>query len=1112
MNSYLHWKRVAAAGLLTLVSVSGSALFAQTKPATPPTKQDDVLVLSPFVVQASDDNGYMATSTMSGTRLKTSLNDIAASITVVTKEFLDDIGASNAEGLLPYTVGTEVDGLGGNLTNAAFDGVTSSANFGAERRNPEASTRVRGLATIALARNGVQARYVFNGYNLERIEINRGANAILFGLSSPAGIMNAVSNLAKLNKNGGSAEVAFDSEGSRRATLDYNQVLIKDKLALRFDILNDRKKNEQKPSYADEDRWYMAMALKPFRTTTLRANYEKGRLDEIRPNLGPPTDNLKLWWQSGKISFAQSLQTAGIPTSVINPEFDPANPNFNYTSISGEVYSISRLAIFTRPGDQFYNLYSVFTPESGSQPVDGFQAWGNDRVAPNNDYRRWAPISTSLLERGTGTQLNPLANFRVADQLLDRNIFDYRRHKLDGASSNNGRDFEAYDVTLEQQFCERGDYGVELGFSGGNFDYRQSVQELNPLSNGVYVDVNRQTPDGRVNPNFGRPFTAGSEQKVRELVEWANRRITGYAIFDATRVFKERLGWILGRHQFTGFSTHQQDDGNRLVWWPYAGGATFLDGNNAGGEGSRRLGSVIYLGPSIANVANVSDVRIPGYSGNANQKDSAITGWVLNNNTGGVWQQQTVPVLNGQLDSLQNAVLNRTIVDSYGLVWHGKLMGGNLVPTWGWRNDKVDSYQTTAPQVQPIGFRDASSPAYVISQTPATKQDTNTRSWGTVGHIPQSWTRILGQGTKLSLLYNQSSNFSVNGVRKNVLGELVPPPSGKSKEFGLAVTLLDGKLSARLTRYETSQAYATDGRLNPGWVTTVENAILVNNTAAAIAASGYVGPLSANQTPVLKDYLTTVQYNVGTLNPTTGTYSGPTNFVTGLVGLGSTDSSGYEFEMTANPTKSWTMAFNVSKQKAFRGNVDAAFDSLIQDRFAQWTKPGIGDVLVGTDRGVKLQDYIQSAIVIPYRGVKATENLLVDRNNEWRANIVTTYKFREGRLKGLTAGVGVRYQSGGSIGNRVINDPLLGLIRDVTKPWYAPDQYNTDAWLSYDLPFLKKHVRNWTVGLRVRNLLNQNLLQPVAANPLTVGGSDFVVGQYRIGQRRIFELSSKFQF
>ncbi len=81
---------------------------------------DDVFELSPFTVDASSDEGYRAGNTLSGSRVRTSLKDLAASISVITDAFLEDVGAVSLEELFQYTVCTEVGGVEGNYLEPKF--------------------------------------------------------------------------------------------------------------------------------------------------------------------------------------------------------------------------------------------------------------------------------------------------------------------------------------------------------------------------------------------------------------------------------------------------------------------------------------------------------------------------------------------------------------------------------------------------------------------------------------------------------------------------------------------------------------------------------------------------------------------------------------------------------------------------------------------------------------------------------------------------------------------------------------------------------------------------------------------------------------------------------
>lgn len=67
----------------------------------------EVVELSPFLVEAGEDSGYTATETLAGTRIRTNLSDVAASINVVTQQFLQDIAATNVEDVLAYVMEPE---------------------------------------------------------------------------------------------------------------------------------------------------------------------------------------------------------------------------------------------------------------------------------------------------------------------------------------------------------------------------------------------------------------------------------------------------------------------------------------------------------------------------------------------------------------------------------------------------------------------------------------------------------------------------------------------------------------------------------------------------------------------------------------------------------------------------------------------------------------------------------------------------------------------------------------------------------------------------------------------------------------------------------------------
>ena len=147
-------------------------------------EDEDIYELSPFVVDTNDNVGYLATSTLAGTRLKTELKDVGSAISVVTKEFLQDTGATNNESLLVYTLGTEVAGIDGNFTNVPTSG-SFSYQSGNNFLSPHTNTRVRGLAAADNTRNYFVSEIPWDGFNVDRVDLQRGPklHPVRFGIS-----------------------------------------------------------------------------------------------------------------------------------------------------------------------------------------------------------------------------------------------------------------------------------------------------------------------------------------------------------------------------------------------------------------------------------------------------------------------------------------------------------------------------------------------------------------------------------------------------------------------------------------------------------------------------------------------------------------------------------------------------------------------------------------------------------------------------------------------------------------------------------------------------------------------------------------------------------------
>src|SRR5438270_5494543 len=78
------------AGFLLLALPLGAQPAAPAR--NPSDKNDEVVKLSEFSVSANADRGYIASETVSGSRVATAIKDLPYNVNVVTSEFMEDFG------------------------------------------------------------------------------------------------------------------------------------------------------------------------------------------------------------------------------------------------------------------------------------------------------------------------------------------------------------------------------------------------------------------------------------------------------------------------------------------------------------------------------------------------------------------------------------------------------------------------------------------------------------------------------------------------------------------------------------------------------------------------------------------------------------------------------------------------------------------------------------------------------------------------------------------------------------------------------------------------------------------------------------------------------------
>ncbi len=289
-----RWLERAIASVLVFSGLPPS--FAQSVAAPAATPKGDVeIIMSPFEVVGEDDGSYQARQTLAGTRFKSELKDVPASLSVMTADFLQDIGALNVNEAIEYTMNAEPDREDGT---------------GNGRQSSDLTLRMRGFRDSTLSRNFFVSGNAADNYNTERITINRGPNAVIFGNGGAGGIVDTTTKRAGQRPiTDFTARVApYDDY---RFEFDINRPLTK-VLSARINLLHQSRQAWRDVDFMKRTSGALAMTWRPFARTTLRLDSELGKVDQVKAQPWPAFDAVTPWISAGRpISQTFGTQVAG---------------------------------------------------------------------------------------------------------------------------------------------------------------------------------------------------------------------------------------------------------------------------------------------------------------------------------------------------------------------------------------------------------------------------------------------------------------------------------------------------------------------------------------------------------------------------------------------------------------------------------------------------------------------------------------------------------------------------------------------------------------------------------------------------------------------------------
>ncbi|WP_067215387.1 TonB-dependent receptor [Marinomonas gallaica] len=201
----------------------GSALALMSAPAF---AADNQVALDRIQVIDSSEKGYKAEAP-SSPKFTQEMVNTPKTINVVNEQVLEDQGVTSLEDALRNVSGVSTfgagEGGGGNVNTS--DNVT-----------------IRGFdANGSIYSDGIRdvAGYSRDTFNIEQVEVAKGANGSIYGKGSAGGSVNLVSKAAHLRGDKNSINASYDEGDTKRLTGDFNKVLSEDS-AIRLNLMAEQ--------------------------------------------------------------------------------------------------------------------------------------------------------------------------------------------------------------------------------------------------------------------------------------------------------------------------------------------------------------------------------------------------------------------------------------------------------------------------------------------------------------------------------------------------------------------------------------------------------------------------------------------------------------------------------------------------------------------------------------------------------------------------------------------------------------------------------------------------------------------------------------------------------
>src|SRR5688572_25860083 len=217
--------------------------------AAPVTGANPPIVLSPFEVQSPQDHGYRVGAAVTGTGTAGLIKDTPLNISIVSQELIED-----------------------QAGNQLID-VLRGASSVAVQVKDEWMILVRGYTGPQFV-NGLPAGAGLALYDVDRIEVVKGPNAVFAGISNPGGTVNLIKVKPSFRPQH-SIDASFGSFDHQRVVLRTSAPIIKDTLAYSFVYGRTDEESEIDYVFTKEDFYSGGLTWKALPNLTFTARYSE---------------------------------------------------------------------------------------------------------------------------------------------------------------------------------------------------------------------------------------------------------------------------------------------------------------------------------------------------------------------------------------------------------------------------------------------------------------------------------------------------------------------------------------------------------------------------------------------------------------------------------------------------------------------------------------------------------------------------------------------------------------------------------------------------------------------------------------------------------------------